>query len=60
MPQAAFPAGPDSPNPRLCSPLVLLSQGEVRPGVKQGQHWGRPLPSPLPPVRSLNFFTEIR
>lgn len=31
-------------------PLVLLSQGETRPGIKQGQHWGRPRWTILPPV----------
>lgn len=32
---------------------ILLSQGETRPGVVQGQHFGRPLPpseSPYAPV----------
>lgn len=44
--------------------IELLSQGEVRPGVKQGQHWGVP-PStwtePTPPlVPRIDVNTEIR
>lgn len=45
---------------RHCS---LLSQGEVRPGVKQGQHWGVPpqwtRPEP-PPVRNIKVNVAVR
>lgn len=31
----------------------LMSQGEVRPGMVQGQHWSSPVPisEPIPPLR---------
>lgn len=41
----------------------LLSQGEVRPGVRQGQFWGVPSGWALteaPPVRVITVNTEIR
>jgi hypothetical protein len=39
---------------RRAGGVILLSQGETRPGVVQGQHWGSSLrwriPPPGPPV----------
>lgn len=42
--------------------IVLLSQGEVRPGIKQGQYWGeyRPVMSaPPPPSPDYKLFVDI-
>ena len=43
--------------------IELLSQGEVRPGIRQGQHWGVPprawtVQTP-PPVPVCNINTDI-
>lgn len=64
MASTTFPAAwllTDLPPHRHCE---LLSQGEVRPGVRHGQHWGVP-PSawttPTPPtVPVINVNAEIR
>ena len=58
FPLISFPAEPCSGR----HPLVL-SQGEVRPGVKQDQHWGVPpqwtIPDP-PPVRTIKVNVDVR
>ena len=63
MASTAFPliSFPEKTSPGR-HPLVL-SQGEVRPGVKQGQHWGVPpqwtIPDP-PPARNISVNVDLR
>lgn len=45
MPTTAFPLISFPEKTSAGRHPLVLSQGEVRPGVKQGQHWGVP---PLP------------
>jgi hypothetical protein len=61
MASTAFPliSFPEKTSPGR-HPLVL-SQGEVRPGVKQGQYWGAP-PSwgrSAPPVPAYDINTTV-